>query len=306
MPNNDQRLSTGVPGLDDRLGGGLIPGTMTVLVGSSGIGKTQFGLQFLHATGPREERPGVIYDLSTRGDSQNHAEYARRMFDRVLSEENPERRVDCDTFFSPDERWGDYLRVFTSRGRKVTRRDLDFDQWHDWQAELSKHLDTTIGFFFHHFTRGVRRFIVDGIEPVERQDESIQFELLEYVYHQIVRKEPEWVARDLFRQHYRQNAGQIERHLYRKEDVGCLVLYTAPETSLDALIERPLDEGDLLVGANTIIYLGKIRVRATSATNGVKFRRAMYVSKHRGSVCPDEILLYEIDDRGLRIIDGPV
>ena len=295
MTNIDKRLSTGVPGLDEKLGGGLLPDTMTVLVGSSGIGKTQFGLQFLHASRSPDERPGVIYDLTTRGDSQNHAEYARRLFDRTLREENPERRIDCDTFFSHDEYWGDYLRVFTSRGRKVTRRDLDFDQWHDWQAELSKHLDTTIGFFFHHFTRGVRRFIVDGIEPVEHQGESIQFELLEYIYHQIVRKEPDWVARDLFRQHYREHAEQIAQHLYRKEEVGCMVLYTAPETSLDALIERPLDEGDLLVGANTIIYLGKIR-------DGVKFRRAMYVAKHRGSVCPDDILLYEIDDRGLRII----
>ena len=295
MTDNDKRLSTGVPGLDEKLGGGLLPDTMSVLVGSSGIGKTQFGLQFLHATHSPDERPGVIYDLTTRGDSQNHAEYARRMFDRTLRDENPERRIDHDSFFSPDECWGDYLRVFTSRGRKVTRRDLDFDQWYDWQAELSKHLDTTIGFFFHHFTRGVRRFIVDGIEPVEHQGESIQFELLEYIYHQIVRKEPEWVARDLFRQHYRENADKIAQHLYRKEKVGCMVLYTAPETSLDALIERPLDEGDLLVGANTIIYLGKIR-------DGVKFRRAMYVSKHRGSVCSDEILLYEIDERGLKII----
>jgi KaiC/GvpD/RAD55 family RecA-like ATPase len=295
MTNDDKRLSTGVPGLDEKLGGGLLPDTMTVLVGSSGIGKTQFGLQFLHAIGSQEKRPGIIFDLTTRGDSQNHAEYVRRMFNRTLSEEEPERRLDHDTFFSPDEQWGDYLRVFTSRGRKVNRRDLDFDQWHDWQAELSKHLDTTIGFFFHHLTRGVRRFIVDGIEPVAHQGESIQFELLEYIYHQIVRKEPEWVARDLFRQHYREHAEQIHRHLYRKEDIGCMVLYTAPETSLDTMIERPLDEGDLLVGANTIIYLGKIR-------DGTKFRRAMYVSKHRGSVCPDEILLYEIDDQGLKIL----
>ena len=43
------RLSTGVPGLDERLGGGLIPGTLTVVVGASGIGKTQLGLQFAHA-----------------------------------------------------------------------------------------------------------------------------------------------------------------------------------------------------------------------------------------------------------------
>ena len=298
---DNQRLSTGVPGLDEKIGGGLIPGTMTVLVGSSGIGKTQFGLQFLQAgqdknRQSKNERPGVVYDLTVRGDSQHHAEYADRLFRRSFVEEAPERRFDHETFFSPDEVWGDYLRVFTSRGRKVTRRDLDFDEWHDWQAELSRHLDTTIGFFFHHFTRGVRRFIVDGIEPVAHKGESIQFELLEYIYHQIIRKEPEWVARDLFRQYYRLHEETIRQNLYRKEEIGCLVLYTAPETSLDAMIERPLDEGDLLVGANTIIYLGKIR-------DGVKFRRAMYVSKHRGSVCPDEIFLYEINDQGLKLVD---
>jgi KaiC/GvpD/RAD55 family RecA-like ATPase len=290
-----KRLSTGVPGLDEKIGGGLLPDTMTVLVGSSGIGKTQFGIQFLNAVNADNERPGIIYDLTTRGDSQNHAEYAKKLFNRTLIAEEPERRIDFDTFFSPDEHWGDYLRVLTSRGRKVTRRDLDFDEWRDWQAELSRHLDTTIGFFFHHFVHGVRRLIVDGIEPVEYKGDSIQFELFEYLYHQIIRKEPEWVARDLFRQHYREHAAEIHANLYRKEKIACMVLYTAPETSLDALIERPLDEGDLLAGANTIIYLGKIR-------DGVKFRRAMYVSKHRGSVCPDEILLYEIDDHGLKIL----
>jgi KaiC/GvpD/RAD55 family RecA-like ATPase len=289
-----KRLSTGTPGLDEKIGGGLLPDAMTVVVGSSGIGKTQFGMQFLNAVND-DERPGIIYDLTTRGDSQNHAEYAKKLFDRALVAEEPERRIDFDSFFSPDEHWGDYLRVLTSRGRKVTRRDLDFDEWHDWQAELSQRLDTTIGFFFHHFTRGVRRFVVDGIEPVERKSDSIQFELIEYIYHQIVRKEPDWVARDLFRQHYREHAAEIDANLYRKEEIGCMVLYTAPETSLDALIERPLDEGDLLAGANTIIYLGKIR-------DGVKFRRAMYVSKHRGSICPDEILLYEIDNHGLKIL----
>ena len=38
-----------VPGLDQRLGGGLLPGTLTVVVGASGIGKTQLGLQFARA-----------------------------------------------------------------------------------------------------------------------------------------------------------------------------------------------------------------------------------------------------------------
>jgi len=39
-----KRQSTGVAGLDEMLGGGLLPGTLTVVVGSTGIGKTQLGL----------------------------------------------------------------------------------------------------------------------------------------------------------------------------------------------------------------------------------------------------------------------
>jgi KaiC/GvpD/RAD55 family RecA-like ATPase len=46
---DDSRLSTGVEGLDELLGGGLIPGTLTVVLGSTGIGKTQLGLQFAYA-----------------------------------------------------------------------------------------------------------------------------------------------------------------------------------------------------------------------------------------------------------------
>jgi hypothetical protein len=61
------------------------------------------------------------------------------------------------------------------------------------------------------------------------------------------------------------------------------------------MIEKPLDEGDLLASANTIIYLGKIR-------DGNKFRRAMHVAKHRGNVCPDDILYYETDDHGLWLL----
>lgn len=291
------RQSTGIPGLDERLGGGLLPGTMTVLVGSSGIGKTQFGLQYAQAALPHESRRGVLFDMASRVDPQGHREYAKRLFDWTLREEDPEGRVDYEHFFDFTRPLGDYFRALTYKGRRVTKRDMDFDQWNDWQAELSRHLDAAIAFFFGHFVRGGRRFVVDGIEPVHHQGESIQFELLEYVYHQIIRKDADWVARDLFRQHFRKYEEVIQKHLYRKEDVGCLVCYTSGETSLDAMIEKPLDEGDLLAGANTIIYMGKIR-------DGVRFRRALYVSKHRGSVCPDEILLYDIDDHGLRIMDN--
>ena len=57
----------------------------------------------------------------------------------------------------------------------------------------------------------MRRVVIDGIEPTDRPSESIQFNLFEYVYHQILRKDPEWVARDLFREPYRQHAERGRR-----------------------------------------------------------------------------------------------
>lgn len=47
--SENTRFSTGIPALDDLLGGGLVPGTLTVVMGATGIGKTQLGLQFADA-----------------------------------------------------------------------------------------------------------------------------------------------------------------------------------------------------------------------------------------------------------------
>ena len=80
------RLGSGVPGLDEHLGGGLIPGTLTVVVGASGIGKTQLGLQFAQAGLSQEGRRGVLFDMNARIDPQSHAEYAERMFSWRLDE----------------------------------------------------------------------------------------------------------------------------------------------------------------------------------------------------------------------------
>ncbi len=291
---DEARLSTGVEGLDELLGGGLLPGTLTVVVGSTGIGKTQLGLQFARAGRSREGRSGILFDMASRGDCQSHADYARRMFGWELEAVDPRRHVALDGFFQADRRYGDYLHVFDRAGRRVTRRDLDPDGWRDWQAELTRRLGTSIAFFYGNFVRGVRRAVIDGIEPVDRPSDSIQLELFEYIYHQILRKDAEWVARDLFREHFRRNAEAVSQHAYDPAEIGCMLLYTAHETSLDALVERPLDEGGVLANANTVIHLGKIR-------EGTRFRRAVYVSKHRGSACADRIVPFAIDDSGLRL-----
>ena len=291
------RQSTGVPGLDALLGGGFLPGTLTVIVGATGIGKTQLGIQYAQAGQVEEDHPGIILDLGARGDSQNHVDYAARMCDRVLQPVPGAEPGDWSELFDPGRIHGDYLHVFDYQGRRVTRQDLQWEEWHDWQAELNHKLRRTIAFLYGNFVRGVRRLVVDGVEPVGRPNDSIQLNLFEYVYHQVVRKDAEWVARDLFRQRYRELSAQVSDHAYDCQALGSLLLYTSHESMLHEMIERPLDEGDALSNANTLIYMGKVR-------EGNRMGRALYVAKHRGSACSDEIIPYQIDDAGLRVLPG--
>jgi circadian clock protein KaiC len=53
------RISTGIPGLDEMTGGGLIRGDTTLVAGPPGTGKTTFGLQFL-MQGVSEKENGVF------------------------------------------------------------------------------------------------------------------------------------------------------------------------------------------------------------------------------------------------------
>ena len=63
---------------------------------------------------------------------------------------------------------------------------------------------------------------------------------------------------------------------------------------LDDLITRPIESGDLLSNANTIILMGKTRV-------GNKMGRALHVAKHRGSMCDESIVPYSINDHGINL-----
>jgi len=289
------RLTTGVEGLDSLLGGGLIPGTLTVVVGATGIGKTQLGLQFAEAGAKQEQHRGILFDMTSRGDPQSHADYAKRMFDWTLDSVDPEASPSLDRIFAADLTPGNYLNIFRYAGKRVARGDLSFEEYQEWQAELARKLGATIAFFYANFVRGCRRTVIDGIEPLDRKRDSIQLELFEYIYHQVLRKDPEWVARDLFRELYRSNEAEIAQAKYVPTSIGCVLLYTSSETMLDQLIERPLDEGDLLANANTIIYLGKTK------THDGRIGRGLHVAKHRGSACSDDIVPYTLSDRGMKV-----
>lgn len=59
---NLDRVSTGVPGLDDLIGGGLINGRVYLLIGPPGSGKTTFGIQFL-IEGAKNDEKGLFVSL---------------------------------------------------------------------------------------------------------------------------------------------------------------------------------------------------------------------------------------------------
>lgn len=58
-PAGDARLSTGIAGLDRMLGGGLLPATSTMVLGTPGSGKTLLGLHFL-ASGAARGEPALL------------------------------------------------------------------------------------------------------------------------------------------------------------------------------------------------------------------------------------------------------
>lgn len=287
-----QRISTGLDWLDEALGGGLLPGTLTVALGATGIGKTQLGLAFAAAGGRQEGQRGILFDLATRGDDQNHLDYARRMFDWNLSSQDPSTDVDWEAVWDEGEARNDYLHLFDRGGRRVTIQDLEPDDWRQWKIELTRKLDRAVGFFYGNFIHGVRRCVIDGVEPADRPSDSFQFHVIDYVYHQILHKEHDWLARDLFRSHFRANAERVAAHPYDHNELASLLLLTSHEVMLDSLLTRNIETGDLLSNANTIILLGKVR-------EGTRMTRALHVAKHRGSQCDDGIIPYAINATGL-------
>lgn len=68
---SEKRISTGVPALDEALEDGYWPGSTTLVVGPSGVGKTLMGLHFLYGGGDRSE-PGILVTLQ-----ENRTQLAR-------------------------------------------------------------------------------------------------------------------------------------------------------------------------------------------------------------------------------------
>jgi KaiC/GvpD/RAD55 family RecA-like ATPase len=285
------RYSSGIPQLDQMLGGGYLPGSMTMVVGATGVGKTQLGMSFIHQGIAADGCRGAIVDLSSRGDSQNHLGYYQRLFDQRLRIDGPEQISERGLL--SEERPADVLSFLGYSGRRVMRSQMDADQWHSWQSEMNRRTPQLFRYVYNHLTSGTRRFVVDGIEPTESADDSLQLDLVELFYHRMLRQEHDWLAREVLRESFRANEHHVAKRAYNHEHTSAMVLVTTSESMLDRLILQPLASGDLAAGANTIILLGRRLVND-------RMERALFVAKHRGSYCDQRIVSFDIDDRGLK------
>ncbi len=276
------------------LGGGLLPGTLAVVYGATGIGKTLLGLTFAHHGVAADGAPGLIVDMNARGDPQQHHAYAERLFGWKLGRWTHTVTPMADPF-PPDGALGNcYSDAFPWVGKirdyqVLTPDGLEFD-W-SWKATYNHTLYTVRPFFYFHCCARARRVVVDGVEPMDTPSESIQCFLFDQLYRSVIHRDaeilgmeiclPVWKYRDF-----------IDAHRYDPSTVTTLLLVTAEETRLDDLISRKVGAGDLGAVANTVLVMGSERV-------GTRVGRFLCAVKHRGSAMSDEIAEYRITERGV-------
>jgi circadian clock protein KaiC len=66
-----EMIASGIPAFDEMLGGGIERGTITILSGPSGAGKTTLGIQFMRAAASRGER-SVVYAFEEQRQTMMH------------------------------------------------------------------------------------------------------------------------------------------------------------------------------------------------------------------------------------------
>lgn len=76
------RMSTGIKGLDEKIDNGFLRGTVTALLGPSGIGKTTMGLEFIINGAELNKETGIFYSLEESAEeirnSANQFQYKLR------------------------------------------------------------------------------------------------------------------------------------------------------------------------------------------------------------------------------------
>ena len=290
------RVSTGSPKLDEMLGGGLLPGTLAVIYGATGIGKTHLGLSFCDHGARADGARGIVFDMNARGDSQQHHAYAARLHGwdlkrwthTVLPMADPYPPAEqMQAFYCDALPWVGKVRDY----QVPTADGLEFD-W-NWKAQYNQALYTVRPFVYFHLGAGSRRIVVDGIEPMDVPGDYIQPYIFDDLYRKVIHRDSETLGMEICLPVWRHKAF-IDAHRYDHAAVTTLLLVTTEETQLEHLIARKVAAGDIGAVANSIVVMGSERV-------GNRLGRFLCVVKHRGSAKSDDIVEYRVTERGFEL-----
>jgi KaiC/GvpD/RAD55 family RecA-like ATPase len=275
------------------LDGGLVPGTLTVVYGATGIGKTHLGLAFAHHGLAADGHRGLIVDMNGRGDSQQHAAYAARLHRWPIGRWTHAVLPMASPYPPDDQRAAHYLDALPWVGRRsdyevASGGGREFD-W-AWRSTYARALHTVRPFFYFHFAQGARRVVIDGIEPCPT-DDAIQLYLVDELYRKVIHRDAETLGMEICLP-VRQHRDFIDRHRYDHAAITTLLLFTTEETRLEDLVARKTGPGDPGAVASTVLLLGREKV-------GQRVGRFVCVVKHRGSAMTDQIVEYRVDERGI-------
>ena len=293
------RASTGISKLDEMLGGGLWPGTLCVVYGATGIGKGMAA--HIHKAKPglaAEEAPGIFFDMNARGDSQQHFEYAERLYEWKLRRWTHTVTPMSEPFPSADQMTARYCDALPWVGKlrdyQVPTPDGSLELDWNWKAEYNHALYTVRPFVYFHLGAGCRRVVVDGVEPMDVPGDFIQPFLFDELYGKTIHRDSETLGMEICLPVWKYREF-IDSHRYDHATVTTMLLVTTEETQLEHLIARKVASGDIGAVANTIIVMGSERV-------GNRLGRFLCVVKHRGSAKSDEIAEYRVTERGLEFV----
>ena len=292
------RTSTGIQKLDDMLGGGLLPGTLCVVYGATGIGKTHLGLHFAHAGQAAEGELGIFFDMNARGDSQQHHEYAERLYGWKLRRWTHTVTPMTEPLPSPEQMAARYCDALPWVGKlrdyQVPTPDGGLELDWNWKAEYNHALYTVRPFVYFHLAAGCRRVVVDGVEPMDVPGDYIQPFLFDELYRKTIHRDSETLGMEICLPVWKHRPF-IDSHCYDHAKVTTLLLVTTEETQLEHLIARKVASGDIGAVANTIMVMGSERV-------GNRLGRFLCVVKHRGSAKSDDIAEYRVTERGVELV----
>ena len=277
------------------LGGGLLAGTLCVVYGATGIGKTHLGLAFAHAGVQAEGAPGILFDMNSRGDSQQHHEYAARLYDWSLQRWRHTVTPMADPYPPPGEMASRYCDALAWTGKlrdyQVPSTDGGLELDWNWKAEYNHALYTVRPFVYFHLGAGCRRIVVDGVEPMDVPGDYMQPFIFHELYGKVIHRDSETLGMEICLPVWKHREF-IDAHRYPHTAVTTMLLVTTEETQLEHLIARKVASGDVGAVANTIVVMGSERV-------GNRLGRFLCVVKHRASAMSDEIAEYRVTERGL-------